>query len=207
MRNYFTEFVGTFFLVLVVVMTGNGGQMQWMPLAVGSAYAVLMYAGFAQSGAHYNPAVTLAHFLLGKFELSEVLPYIAAQIVGAFLATLLATPLLSELNVEQVAIRSIPAIPSLIAEFLGTFLLLWVLFQVTIYQQERIQSFFGFAVGFAYLAGIFAFQRISGAAFNPAIAIGMMTAGMLSWTDLWIFLVANLVAAGVIGYGWKWLHG
>jgi len=59
MRNYITEFVGTFFLMLVIALTGN-------PLAIGAVLMVMVFAGGHISGAHYNPAVTLAILIRKK---------------------------------------------------------------------------------------------------------------------------------------------
>ena len=79
MNKYLTEFIGTFFLVLVIGLTGN-------PLAIGSALMVMVYMGGHISGAHYNPAVTIAITMRGKCEGREVAPYIVAQILGAVAA-------------------------------------------------------------------------------------------------------------------------
>ncbi len=63
MKKYVVEFIGTFFLVLtigMVVIEPGAGALA--PLAIGSALAVMVYAGGHISGGHYNPAVTLAVF-------------------------------------------------------------------------------------------------------------------------------------------------
>jgi aquaporin Z len=56
-------------------------------------------------------------------------------------------------------------------------------------------SFYGLAIGFTVAAGAFAVGSISGGAFNPAVAIGAMVMGLLSWGDIWIYLIANLLGA------------
>ncbi len=83
MRNYLTEFIGTFFLVLTIGLTVLGGT-PLAPLAIGCALMVMVYMGGHVSGAHYNPAVSLAVFLRGKMASSgELVGYIASQLLGA----------------------------------------------------------------------------------------------------------------------------
>ena len=66
MKKYIVEFIGTFFLVLTICMSVIGGAGVMAPLAIGSALMVMVFAGGHISGAHYNPAVTLAVYLRGK---------------------------------------------------------------------------------------------------------------------------------------------
>src|SRR3954447_12571008 len=87
MKKYITELIGTFFLVLTIgctVISGAAGVIP--PLAIGSALMGMIYAGGHISGAHYNPAVTLAIWLRGKCLAKDVIPYMLSQIIGAMLA-------------------------------------------------------------------------------------------------------------------------
>src|SRR4029078_8397376 len=88
MRNYLTEFLGTFFLVLTVGLTVlNGSPMA--PLAIGSSLMIMVYMGGHVSGGHYNPAVSLAVFLRGKMASpGEFLGYVVSQLAGAITAAL-----------------------------------------------------------------------------------------------------------------------
>jgi aquaporin Z len=89
MNKYITEFVGTFFLVLTVgctVISGAPGVIP--PLAIGAALMVMIFAGGHVSGAHYNPAVTLAVWIRGRCATKDVAPYMVAQIVAAIVAAL-----------------------------------------------------------------------------------------------------------------------
>src|SRR3954447_12508746 len=81
------EFIGTFFLVFTVGMTVKSPDAAALaPLAIGSALMVMVYAGGHFSGGHYNPAVTLGVALRGKCPWAHVVPYWAAQFVGALAA-------------------------------------------------------------------------------------------------------------------------
>src|ERR1700760_3689115 len=91
MNKYLTEFIGTFFLVLTIgctVIPNATGVIA--PLAIGSALMVMVFAGGHISGAHYNPAVTLAVFLRGKCPAGDVIPYWIAQVVAAVVASFVA---------------------------------------------------------------------------------------------------------------------
>ena len=87
MSRYVTEFVGTFFLVLTIGLTVmNGTPMA--PLAIGSVLMAMVYMGGHISGAHYNPAVSVAILIHGKMEARDLIPYVLAQLSGAILASL-----------------------------------------------------------------------------------------------------------------------
>src|SRR5437879_5565294 len=83
MKKYVVELMGTFFLVLVIGLTGN-------PLAIGSILMVMIYMGGHVSGAHYNPAVTLAFLLQKKIDTRDAGMYIVFQILGSIGAALIA---------------------------------------------------------------------------------------------------------------------
>src|SRR5215831_16108109 len=87
MEKYLTEFIGTFFLVLTIGCTVIPGSPRVIPpLAIGAALVVMIFAGGHISGAHYNPAVTLAVFIRGRCDKKDVAPYMAAQVVAAVAA-------------------------------------------------------------------------------------------------------------------------
>lgn len=79
MQKYFVEFLGTLFLVFIILATGN-----WM--AIGSALAIAVLLGGPISGGSYNPAVTIALMSAGKLSSAEVIPYFIAEIAGALTA-------------------------------------------------------------------------------------------------------------------------
>src|ERR1700752_1066360 len=89
MNKYIAEFIGTFFLVLTIGCTGIGaGPGVIAPLAIGATLMAMVFAGGHISGAHYNPAVTLAVTLRGRCDKKDFVPYILAQVIGAILAAL-----------------------------------------------------------------------------------------------------------------------
>src|SRR5678816_311499 len=87
MRNYLTEFIGTFFLVLTIGLTVLNGTTL-APLAIGSSLMIMVYMGGHVSGGHYNPAVSLAVLLRGKMTPVEFAMYAISQCIGAIVAAL-----------------------------------------------------------------------------------------------------------------------
>jgi aquaporin Z len=79
MNNYIVEFLGTLFLVFVILATGNY-------LAIGAALAVAVLLGGAISGGAFNPAVAIVLFVSGKISSKDIIPYIVAEVAGALAA-------------------------------------------------------------------------------------------------------------------------
>ena len=199
MRKYATEFIGTFFLVLTVGCTGIAtGPGVIPPLAIGAILMVMIYAGGHVSGAHYNPAVSLGAFIRGRLPAADVAPYWAAQLAGAVAAAAIVL-------VFRIAPTAAPFVArpgaGFAAEFLFTFALVYVVLNTATARATAGNSYFGLAIGFTVLAGASAVGEVSGAAFNPAVAVGASMLGMLSWSMLWLYLAADLLggaAAGVV---------
>jgi aquaporin Z len=198
-RKMIVEAIGTFFLVLtigqVVIEPGAGALA---PLAIGSVLMVMVYAGGHISGAHYNPAVTLAIMLRGRAGAADLAGYWVAQTVGALLAVLA----VRALKGEYLAVPLQPVIgAALLAEFLFTFALVFVILNVATTRGNEGNSYYGIAIAFTVIAGAYAVGGISGAAFNPAVAIGVTLLGLSTVGNLWIYLVANFlggVAAALV---------
>ncbi len=204
MNKYITELIGTFFLVLTVGCTViGGGKGVIPPLAIGSALMVMIFAGGHISGGHYNPAVTLGVWIRGRCETKDVLPYMFFQVLGGIVAAVAVKLLRSGIEVKAMA----PAIvPALVAEFLFTFALVYVVINVATAKGTSGNSFYGLAIGFTVLTGAFAVGDISGGAFNPAVAVGITIMGLSTLQNIWIFLVANLLGGTVAGLTFKALN-
>jgi aquaporin Z len=189
MYKYLTEFMGTFFLVLTVGCTGiAAGPGVIPPIAIGSVLMVMIYAGGHVSGGHYNPAVTLGVFMRGRCAAGDVAPYMLAQAAGAIAAAAAVFVLKAGESVVPFQARILPAFA---AELLYTFALVLVVLNVATARATSGNSYFGLAIGFTVLVGAFAVGDISGGAFNPAVAIGASAMGLLAWSNLWLYLVAD----------------
>ena len=206
-RKLVVEAIGTFFLLFVigqVVIGATGALGVLAPLAIASSLMVMVYAGGHISGAHYNPAVTLAVWMRGKATTREVLPYWGAQILGAVLAASTVTYLTADM--EVIPRTNLATGPALLAEFLFTFALAYVVLNVATARGTEGNSYYGLAIGFTVLAGAYAVGGISGGAFNPAVAIGVMLMGLSEPASLWIYLVANLAGGACAALVFNWLN-
>lgn len=79
MQKYLAEFLGTLFLVYVILATGN-------PLAIGAALAIAIFLAAGVSGGHLNPAVSVVMAAKGSISTKDLIPYIVAQIAGGLVA-------------------------------------------------------------------------------------------------------------------------
>ncbi len=204
MNKYIVEFIGTFCLVLTIgccVVIGGAGVIA--PLAIGSILMVMIYAGGHISGGHFNPAVTLGVWVRGKCPTSDLVPYWVAQFVAAVVAALVLNYLKGDVSAKPLVLKPGPA---LVAEFLYTFALVYVVLNSATAKATANNSFYGLAIGFTVLAGAFSVGSISGAAFNPAVAVGISVMGLSSWTNIWIYLVACFAGGGVAGVTFKMLN-
>lgn len=205
-RKYVVEFVGTFFLVMCICMTMGGSIGHLAPLAIGLTLVMLVYAGGYLSGAHFNPAVSVAVYLRGKLTAGDLLPYIVGQCLGAVLAAMLAGFLLSSNHAEPLT-KELDIIPALIAELLGTILYVYVFLNMFTTRRTSGNTYFGLAIGLAYLGCLYTFNSVSEGAFNPAVALGFAMAGLTSWSSIWIFLVANFLGGVLAAFLSQYVNG
>ncbi len=198
MRRYLTELIGTFFLVFAVGCTVLG-KVPLAPLAIGATLMVMIYAGGHVSGAHYNPAVTLAVLVRGKISREDAVGYWAAQLIGGLLGALAARYLVNPVKVTALSPGGRGIAVALLAEALFTFALAYVVLNVATSRDHPGNGFYGLAIGFTVVAGAFAVGSLSGGAFNPAVAVGAATMGLFAWAKIWIWLLAEFVAGALAG--------
>jgi aquaporin Z len=203
MRSYLTEFIGTFFLTITICLTAtDAGQLA--PVAIGAVLMVMVYMGGHVSGAHYNPAVTLAVFLRGKLAKRDLAPYMVMQLFGAIFAAFVARWLTSKAFAPDPSL-DMTKLGAVSAEFLFTFALALVVLNVATASKTAGNSYFGLAIGFTVMAGAYAIGPLTGAALNPAVGTGpaiiraALDGGSLA--NIWVYLVGPFLggaaAAGV----------
>ncbi len=198
MSKYLTEFIGTFFLVMTITLTVITEQAM-APLAIGGMLMVMIFMGGHVSGAHYNPAVSLAAMLRGALPAAEIAPYVVAQVVGATVAALLG---------NFIAGGSVPIAPgassgivaALLVEILFTFARALTVLNVATAKGTEGNSFYGLAIGFVVVCAAFAGGGISGGAFNPAVGIGLSIGALLAGTgggSIWLYIVGPLIGGAL----------
>jgi aquaporin Z len=203
MAKYIVEFIGTFFLVFTVgctvlpPVTGN-----LAPLAIGSSLMIMVYAGGHISGANYNPAVSLAIWVRGKLSTVDLLAYILVQLAGGVVAALAA----QFVTCKQGTPGSHDTTQALLAEFLFTFALCYVVLNVATAKATSGNSYFGLAIGFTVVVGAVAVGSVSGGAFNPAVAVGITVMKLVPVGDIWIYMAGDLVAGAVAGLAFRALN-
>jgi MIP family channel proteins len=210
-RAVTAEAVGTFFLVLIIgstvieaalgrpVVGAPYGSMT-IPLVAGMVLAALT-AGFGPvSGAHLNPAVTVALAAHGRFPWRLVPAYAVAQFAGAIAAALVSWACFGDRARSAVALgatlpgHGVGAWEAFGTETAGTVLLVLVVMSVAGSAPGPAPAAAAVPIGFTLAATIFAFGSLSGAGVNPARALGpMIVAGRL--TDWWCYLLGPLAGA------------
>ena len=203
MNKYIIEFLGTFFLVLIIGLSQN-------PVAIGLGLAVLVYMGAHISGAHYNPVVSLAMLINKQIELKEFSFYLASQLLGSVVATYFIMLLGNDFNV----VSNTNDISSFfVAEILFTFLLVFVILNVALNKNLKGNQFYGLAIGLTVTAGAFTVGNISGAVFNPAVSFGpslfsfidpQVVGTSVSSSDFFIYyLISGIIGSVIASYLYK----
>ena len=195
MPKLLTEFIGTFFLVLSIGLSVASGSPM-APLAIGGTLMVMVYMGGHVSGAHYNPAVSLAVMIRGGIAAGEMLRYWAAQLVGGALAAFAALHI-SEKRVPIHPGTGVHTLAALGVEVLYTFALALVVLNVATSKKTEGKGFYGLAIGFTVVCAAFAAGGISGGAFNPAVGTALTLAGMDGFGDLWLYWVGPLAGGAL----------
>src|SRR5579864_4771771 len=207
-RRLFSELLGTFFLVLVAVGAGMvnarfGGQAVPYGARVVApglmVMAVILFMG-AVSGAHLNPAVSIAFALRGDFPWKRVPPYVVAQFAGAILATLLLWALLGKQGSAGLTLPGpgISTITAMVWEIVLTTGLVSVI-QGTASGAQQLGALAAIGVGgYIALAGLWG-APVSGASMNPARSLGPALV-LNDWNSWWAYLIGP-IAGGVIAAG------
>ncbi|MCG8324759.1 MAG: aquaporin [Thiotrichales bacterium] len=199
-KNYFAEFLGTFMMVFagtaaIVVNDVSGGVITHVgvSLVFGLAVAAVIYSLGDISGAHINPAVTIAFWYAHRFPGRQVTPYIIFQVLGALAASTAVRLLFPDHQTLGATLPSGPVLQSFFMEILLTFFLMSTIINVTATAKEEGVVAGAIIGGMVALAALFA-GPVSGASMNPARSIGpAIISGDIS--VLWIYLAAPVMGA------------
>ena len=214
---YLAELVGTFLLVFFIggaISVGSNGPLQLDLAGLGLLHAlllmVLVYALGGTSGAHFNPAVTLALLSVRKISARHALIYLVTQFVGAVIAAVVVLLLFSE--VGQAANYGATAINDdvleggspwlgLLAEALGTFFLMLAIMGVAVNPRGE-SALAGVAIGGALGLAVMVFGPATGAGFNPARWFGPAVVSG-SFADFWVYLLGPALGALAAALGYR----
>ncbi|MBU3714537.1 MAG: aquaporin [Ferruginibacter sp.] len=211
MKKYVAEIVGTFALVFcgtgaIIINQQTNGAITHIGIAItfGLIVMAMIYTLGNISGAHLNPAVTIAFTLAGKFEIKQVLPYIVSQLIGAFLASIVLKYLFPSNELLGSTLPSGSPLQSFILEIILTFFLMLVIINVATGSKEQVM-FAGLVIGSTVtLEAMFA-GPICGASMNPARSLApAIVSGHTA--HLWIYILATTLGAALAIPTWKLLN-
>lgn len=196
--KYLAEFVGTYILVLTIGCNVLGGTAVWAVTSIAASLMVGIYALGNVSGAHFNPAVTTAIFLTNKMPggWTEALCYMVSQFFGGICASL------TYMGVFQHTFDLGPGkgytwLGAGMVEMMYTAMLCFVVLNVACSSASKDNQYYGLAIGFVIVAGGYAVGTISGAAFNPAVALAIDLVSEKSYLYSLVYIAFQLVGAGI----------
>jgi len=205
------EALGTFILVFAgtAAICANGSSnavtLVGIALTFGLAVMAVIYALGNISGAHLNPAVTIGFALAKRFPLANVVPYVAAQLAGAFAASALVRFLFPDHPNLGSTLPTIPLLQTFVLEVVLTFILMFVILRVACGSKEQ-GLMAGIAVGGVIAIEVLAAGTLSGASMNPARSLAPAVVSG-TFNPLWVYLTAPVVGAGLAVPVWHLLGG
>lgn len=210
MKRYIAELIGTFALVFcgtgAIIINQQTAAVSHVGIAItfGLIVMVMIYTFGDISGAHLNPAVSIAFVVAGRFRIKQLLPYITSQIIGAILASLTLKFLFPENEFLGATLPAGPAMQSFVLEFILTFFLMLVIIHVATGSKEQ-GMFAGLAIGSTVLLEAMFAGPICGASMNPVRSLApAIVSGHPE--HLWIYLTATTLGAVSAIPIWKYLQ-
>ncbi|MBK9717431.1 MAG: MIP family channel protein [Saprospiraceae bacterium] len=211
MKRYIAEILGTFALVFcgtgaIIINQQSSGAITHVGIAItfGLIVMAMIYALGHISGAHLNPAVTIAFTLAKKFKAKQVTPYIISQLAGALLASFVLNYLFPTNEFLGATIPSGTPMQSFILECILTFFLMLVIIHVATGSKEQ-GMFAGLAIGSTVLLEAMFAGPVSGASMNPARSLApAIVSGHME--HLWVYLTATILGAALAIPIWKFLN-
>lgn len=188
-----TEIIGTAALVMTIQLSKDNA-----PLTIGLILVALVYAGGPTSGSHYNPAVSLAFFLRGSIPFSALLLYWIFQVIGAFLGALLGALISGRSSVPERGADYL-LLQAFLAELVFTALIAYVYLATRTNSKVENNSYYGVAIGLVYLVGNFTVGNISGAVFNPAVALSLSLVHGIQKIAYMLWIILAQAAGAILG--------
>lgn len=206
LRRAVAEFVGTFTLIFIGGGAGiaSGHDVVAVGLANGLAIGIMVSNLGHISGGHFNPAITLGFVVTRRINASLAALYWAAQVAGAIVAAALLRAIFPGIA-AAVPHATIAAGKGLLVELILTFFLVWSVFATAVDPRGAFKSIAGLAIGLTITIDVFMGGPLTGAAMNPARALGPQLVGN-SWADCWIYYLGPAIGAVIAAVGYDWLY-
>ena len=208
MRKYLAEFIGTFALVFcgtgaIIINQESGGVITHVGVAItfGLIVSAMIYTVGDISGAHLNPAVTIAFWFSKTFPAKEILPYILSQGLGAFLASFTLKFLFPTNNMLGSTLPAGSPMQSFVLEIILTFILMFVIIHIAKGSKEQ-GMFAGIAIGGVVMLEAMFAGPICGASMNPIRSIApALVSGNVQ--HLWVYILAPILGAMLAVVSWN----
>ncbi len=211
MKKYVAEGIGTFAIVFcgtgaIIINHQSNGAITHVGIAITFGFIVMsmIYALGNISGAHFNPAVTIAFAIAKKFEVKQIAPYILSQLIGAFTASVVLSLLFPDHQLLGATLPSGSEIQSFVLEFILTFFLMLVILNVAHGSNEQ-GMFAGLAIGSVVLLEAMFAGPISGASMNPARSVAPALVSNHP-EHLWIYIFAPVLGATASVFVWNYIR-
>ena len=208
MKKYFAELIGTMVLVLMgcgsAVIAGDAIHNVGIALAFGLSVLVMVYAIGPISGCHLNPAITFAMWINKKITGKDSLLYVLFQVIGAFIGIGIVAAIVG--HCEGLAVNSVQSgyevWQGVLTEVVMTFIFLMVIFGAT--DKTAPNGFAGIAIGLALTLIHIASIPVTNTSVNPARSLApAILDGGVGLSQIWIFILAPLVGAGIAAFCWR----
>jgi aquaporin TIP len=207
-RRAAAEFTGTFALLFMGMgAIAAGADLTGVAFAHGLAIGIMVSAVGHISGGHFNPAVTFGFLVTRRIVPRLAVVYWLAQLVGAVAASLLVKWLFpgDALAAGVPAVHLVSSGEAVVLEGILTFFLVFVIFATAVDPRGSFKSIAGLGIGLTITMDIFAGGRLTGAAMNPARALGPQLVGW-HWADGWVWYVGPVGGAVVAALLYEWLY-
>jgi len=208
LSQYLAEFIGTYFMVffgcgsMIMAETLPGYSSSAVPVIWGGAVSIMIYAVGHISGAHFNPAVTIAFWATRKLPGPRLPGYLFSQLSGALLASMTHLLIFGSGHHFGMTSPSIALLPTFLIEVIASFSLMFVIMSVAT-DSRAVGELAGIAIGSTVAINAFVVGPLTGASMNPARSFSpAIFSG--STESLWIYLTAPIIGAitGAFVYNW-----
>jgi aquaporin NIP len=208
--QYLAEYIGTFFLVffgcgsMILSETMAGYDSSFVPIIWGGTVSIMIYAVGHISGAHFNPAVTIAFTIIKRFPRKRVAGYILSQVGGALSASLIHILLWGSKHSFGATSIDIPIAGAFLVEVILSFALMFVIVSVAT-DSRAVGELAGIAIGSTVALCAFVGGPLTKASMNPARSIGpAVVSGELD--ILWLYLLAPIIGAALGAMTYQWIR-
>ena len=205
MNKMIAETMGTFSLIFfgcgTIIFMGSSVGHLGISFAFGLTVVGVAYSLGSISGAHLNPAVSLAAYLSGRMSFGEMFQYWIAQIIGGALGALVLQIMSGDISPAATVIGSSGLFAAFTFELVATFLFVTIILGAT--REGPTNIFAGLVIGLTLVAVHLAGISISGASVNPARSLATNALNPLIMGDLWVYILAPMLGGGLAGLAHK----